>query len=113
MSVQYRAALAGLLPSGPSKSLSAGARELYQELLARIARAQKHGAPHIEVNSGELHRKVGGYPGRGHRMPLCCDAMYFEQSVGDEVIVRPKRGKGASLTIRYKLPRRATRVKQS
>ena len=36
------------------------------------------GAGHVEINSGELHRAVGGYPGADHRMPMCCDAMYEE-----------------------------------
>jgi hypothetical protein len=102
MSLQYRDAV-GKVTVG--KSLSGGARDFHNELLAQISRAQKHGAPHVEINSGELHRKVGGYPGTGHRMPLCCDALYFEQRRGDEIVCSPKEGKGASLTIRYKLPR--------
>jgi 5-methylcytosine-specific restriction protein A len=106
MSIQYRAALAGLLPSkAPSKSLSGAAADFLAEIEAQVMRAQKRGAAHIEINSGELHRKIGGYPGAGHRMPLCCDAMYFVQSYGDTIISSPRRGKGASLTIRYKLPR--------
>lgn len=103
MSLQYRDSI-GRVTS--SKSLPVGARDFYGELTAQIARAQKHGAPHVEINSGELHRKVGGYPGPGHRMPLCCDALYFEQRVGDEIVCSPKGGKGASLTIRYALPRK-------
>ena len=27
------------------------------------------------VKAGDLHRRVGGYPGRDHRMPTCCDVM--------------------------------------
>jgi 5-methylcytosine-specific restriction protein A len=102
MSIRYRDAVGKVTVS---KSLSSGARDFHDELLAQIGRTQKHGAPHIEVNSGELHRKVGGYPGAGHRMPLCCDALYFEKRPGDEIVCSPERGKGASLTIRYKLPR--------
>jgi hypothetical protein len=103
MSRQYRDAI-GKWDIG--KTLSGGARDFHDELVAQIGRAQKHGAPHVEINSGELHRKIGGYPGAGHRMPLCCDAMYFEQHPGDEIVCSPKQGKGASLTIHYKLPRR-------
>jgi hypothetical protein len=36
--------------------------------------------------------------------------MYDEQKAGDEVISRPPKGKGASLTIRYRLPRSATPI---
>lgn len=76
-----------------------------RELRAQLGRAQRSGAPHIEINSGELHRKVGDYPGPNHRMPMCCDIMYEAHTVGDEIISKPPKGKGASLTIRFKLPR--------
>lgn len=75
------------------------------ELQTQIRRAEKAGAAHVEINSGELHRKVGGYPGPSHRMPMCCDAMYEIQRPGDTILSQPPKRKGASLTIRYKLPR--------
>jgi 5-methylcytosine-specific restriction protein A len=75
------------------------------ELLAQLRRAERRGAKSLEINSGELHRIVGGYPGRNHRMPICCDAMYEAQKAGDRVTLKPPKGKGASLTIRYRLPR--------
>jgi len=75
-------------------------------LKSRIDNAAKLGRAHIDVNAGELHRDVGGYPGPENRMSLCCAAMYSEQRAGDEIISRPPKGKGTSLTIRYKLPRR-------
>jgi hypothetical protein len=77
------------------------------ELRAQIRRAEARGAPHVEVNAGELHRQMGGYPGPKHRMPVCCEAMYGEKRDGDEIISAPAKGKGAKLTIRYKLPRRS------
>ena len=75
------------------------------ELRKQLGRAEKRGAASVEINSGELHRVVGGYPGTGHRMPMCCRAMYAEQRAGDEILSQPEKGKGASLTIRYQLPR--------
>lgn len=75
------------------------------ELRAQIDRAQKQGRPHIEVNAGELHRVVGGYPGSGHRMPVCCQVMHAQHRNGDVIVFQPAEGKGASLTMRYKLPR--------
>jgi 5-methylcytosine-specific restriction protein A len=79
--------------------------EFRAELKARLHRAALLGAGHLEVNSGELHRKLGGYPGTKHQMPSCCEAMYVEQRAGDEIVSAPPKGKGASLTIRYMLPR--------
>lgn len=60
---------------------------------------------HIDVNAGELHRAVGGYPGPGHNMPGCCAVMNAAMRVGDVVLGGPPSGIGASLTIRYRLPR--------
>jgi len=76
------------------------------ELRAQIDRAERRSAPHVEINSGELHRVVGGYPGQDHRMPMCCEAMYELRKPTDEIIPpAPPSGHGASLTIRYLLPR--------
>lgn len=75
------------------------------ELKAQLSRAADRGAPSVVINSGELHRAIGGYPGRNHRMPVCCEAMYAEKRDGDRVISSPPKGKGASLSIEYKPPR--------
>jgi hypothetical protein len=40
----------------------AKAGDFRAELEAQIDRAQKQGRPHAEINAGELHRVVGGYP---------------------------------------------------
>jgi len=60
----------------------------------------------ITITSGELHRLVGGYPGVNHRMPVCCSAMreLFNKDT-DAIIYSPNSGTGASLKIRYSLPR--------
>ena len=75
------------------------------ELIAQLGAAEQRGLPYIDINSGELHRKLGGYPGHDHRMPMCCEAMYQERGAGDEIMSAPPKGHGASVTIRYKLPR--------
>jgi len=75
------------------------------ELRARLRRAERAGLAYLDVNSGQLHRDLGGYPGTPHNMPQCCDAMYAEQKTGDTIMSAPPKGKGASLTIRYRLPR--------
>ena len=75
------------------------------ELLARLDRAEKRGARSIKVNSGDLHRSVGGYPGPNHQTPTCCEVMCDEMTDGDVIVDKPPSGKGARLTIRYRLPR--------
>lgn len=46
----------------------------------------------VEVNAGGLHRKVGGYPGHNHRMPVVCGVMYRAMQEGDEILSRPPQG---------------------
>ncbi|WP_136624282.1 MULTISPECIES: hypothetical protein [Bradyrhizobium] len=50
-----------------------------KELQRLLREAELRGAPSIELNSGTLHRQLGGYPGLNHQMPSCCQAMYDEQ----------------------------------
>jgi len=70
-----------------------------------LAKADELGFVAVNVNSGNLHRRVGGYPGQDHRMPICCDVMYGEMKAEDSIISQPESGKGASVVVRYKLPR--------
>jgi hypothetical protein len=70
----------------------------------RIEEERHH--PSVVVNAGELHRVVGGYPNRAtNRMPVCCDVMVRIMREGDVIISQPQKGKGATLSIRYTLPR--------
>ena len=62
---------------------------------------------YADIKAGDLHHAVGGYPvpDGNHRMPVCCDAMLGLMRPGDKILNEPPKGKGASLTIRYILPR--------
>lgn len=77
------------------------------ELVLRqmLADGADSGESYIDVNAGALHRRVGGYPAAGHVMPTCCGVMRAEMMAGDDVLAEPPKGKGASLSIRYRLPR--------
>jgi 5-methylcytosine-specific restriction protein A len=75
------------------------------ELQRILTDAEQRGLTAIRVNSGELHRRVGGYPGQNHRMPMCCSAMRAMMRSGDSIIQQPPKGNGASLIIEYLLPR--------
>lgn len=72
---------------------------------AQISRAGHQRRPHVEINAGELHRLLDGYPGHSHRMPAACSALRSLMRDGDEVIYPPSRADGASFTVRYRLPR--------
>ncbi|HEY9722913.1 MAG TPA: hypothetical protein V6D47_12955 [Oscillatoriaceae cyanobacterium] len=68
------------------------------------AGAARH-APFVDINARDLHHSVGGYPGNDHRMPLYCQVMKDECTPADQLLQTPPSGSGASLTIRYALPR--------
>ena len=72
-----------------------------QELLAQMDRAAKGGLIEVLINSGELYRSLGGYPGSKHGMPFCCDAMQAEMKPGDILLV--ERSNGSGMTVRYLL----------
>lgn len=75
-------------------------------LTAVLATAVQQDHHHVDVRAGDLHRRVGGYPAGGdHRMPLCCQVMKRIMGTGDRVLQEPASGQGATLTIRYRLPR--------
>jgi hypothetical protein len=59
----------------------------------------------LVINSGNLHRLVGGYPGTDHRMPICCSVMLKNMKKGDEILDGPPSVAGASLIIKYQFPR--------
>jgi len=87
-----------------------GVKETFgRELQEQIVRATRQHRPHVEVNAGELHRVVGGYPTKGdqnHSMPSCCKAMRDEFDRGNaEVVFATPSGDGAAFTVRYYLPR--------
>jgi hypothetical protein len=69
-----------------------------------LHKERQDGHSTVDVNAGDLHRRVGGYPGPKHSMPVCCSVMRsIAQHSGHEVLCSPPSGKGASLTIRYLL----------
>jgi hypothetical protein len=74
-----------------------------QGLLAQMERATHHGRIDVLINSGELYRSLGGYPGSTHGIPFCCDAMEAEMKLGDVLLI--ERANGAGMTVRYLLPR--------
>jgi hypothetical protein len=57
-----------------------------QELRDQLERATKRRAQNLVINSGELHRAVGDYPGPNQRLHSCCDVMKAEMITGDAII---------------------------
>jgi hypothetical protein len=98
--------IAGLHDNSPRFPTST---DFWTQLFLLIQDASEHDAGFVDVNAGKLHRSVGGYPSDNHRMPLCCGVMREEMQPGDVILQEPPKGTGASLTIRYFLPRASTK----
>lgn len=77
------------------------------ELYRRMHDAFKAGKVFVDVRAGDLHSALGDYPGPNNRMSNCCQVMKAAMvaDVGDAILQQPPSGQGASLTIRYVLPR--------
>jgi hypothetical protein len=82
------------------------AADFRMEMYRLMYEAMQAGEDTVEINSGELHTRVGGYPGANHRMPVCCAVMHgaYAPDAGDVIVQQPPSGQGATLTIRYVLP---------
>lgn len=85
--------------------MSATTDEFTRELRSLLVASEQMGLSAVELTAGALHRRVGGYPRTDHRMPSCCGAMRKAMSYKDIVVSEPEQGAGASLRIRYQLPR--------
>lgn len=93
------------VPDQKKSSTTATAEDFRNAILQLLAEASRHGNSDVRIRAGDLHRKVGAYPGPNHRMPVCCSVMRSLMMPGDSVIECPRKGNGASLTISYRLPR--------
>jgi 5-methylcytosine-specific restriction protein A len=79
-------------------------KKSFEILLERvIGRARQDGLNFIDINAGNLHRSVGGYPGANHRMPVCCAVLRSRMKSGDKVIDAPPKGYGATFTVRFQV----------
>jgi len=90
---------------GSAEGKKPGREAFAAAITDQLARAERQGRDHHEINAGELHRLLGGYPSASHRMPMCCDMMRDAMGPNDRITFQPEGGDGASLTVRYELPR--------
>jgi hypothetical protein len=91
--------------------LALTAKDFEAEILRQWRTAEISGLADVLILAGDLHRGLGGYPGPKNRMPVCCDVMrrMMDSSV-DSILSEPPKGKGASLCIRYRIPRPSIRT---
>jgi hypothetical protein len=89
------------LPRSSDQSREPTADDFRSALSMMFSKAKEESRSHIEINAGQLHRRVGG----SQRMPTCCTVMRNAMSKGDVVLAEPPKGNGPSVTIRYSIPR--------
>jgi len=78
-------------------------REDFRMELHRMMNEAIHqGKATVEVNAGELDKRVGDYPGPSYRMAMCCGVMRSAAAsdAGDVILKEPKIGQDETLTIR-------------
>lgn len=83
----------------------ASAENFRSALSSLLDEAGRLGFSYVGITAGALHRRVGGYPGTEHRMPVCCAAMREVMGPSDRILEQPPSGNGASLLIQFALPR--------
>lgn len=77
--------------------------DFIKEIQRLMQEAKSKGAEYVDIVSGDVHRNLGGYPGKNHRMRTCCEAMYAKMGTKDEVLNAPASTYGATVEIRYYL----------
>jgi 5-methylcytosine-specific restriction protein A len=67
------------------------AEEFRQELYRLMYEAVTQGQGCVDINAGELHRRLDHYPGPNHRMPNCCQVMKgaMDADYGDVIVQEP------------------------
>jgi hypothetical protein len=75
--------------------------DFQNRLMAILNRARQSGQPYVDIEAGNLHKEVGGYPNPNHRMPVCYEVMRKLMRPGDSVIKEPLDSQDATLIIRY------------
>ena len=78
-------------------------RDFQRRLEAVLRKAGRNGLSSVVVQSGELHRIAGGYPGQDHRMPTCCRVMIKRMRGSDKRLPDKLKNYGTTMRIRYKL----------
>ncbi|MDU9375465.1 hypothetical protein McpSp1_00390 [Methanocorpusculaceae archaeon Sp1] len=77
------------------------AADFYHAMYRRFDAAAEEGEPALEITAGDLHKSLKA----ANRLSLCCNCLYDMQNIGDVILQAPSGGVGASLLIRYALPR--------
>lgn len=74
--------------------------DFQNHLSAILNGARQSGKSYVDVESGILHKRVGGV-NPSHWIPVCCEVMRRMMRAGDSILKEPVDGHDTTLLIRY------------
>jgi 5-methylcytosine-specific restriction protein A len=74
--------------------------DFQNHLSAILNGARQSGKSYVDVESGNLHKRVGGV-NSNRWIPVCCEVMRRMMRAGDSILKEPVDGQDATLLIRY------------
>ena len=80
------------------------AEDFRQALAGFLSEAERDGRTRVEVSAAQLHRALGGYPGRDHRIPICCSVMRAGMREGDSIVVSTPCRRGSRVHCPFYAP---------
>ena len=74
----------------------------FRNKLTVILNTAKHsGKPYVDVESGNLHKELGGDSNSHHRLPIFHEVMTKMMRPGDSILKEARHGHGATMLVRY------------
>ena len=74
----------------------------FRNKLTVILNTAKHsGKPYVDVESGNLHKELGGDSNSRHRLPIFHEVMTKMMRRGDLILKEPRNSDGATMLVRY------------
>jgi hypothetical protein len=77
------------------------------QLTVILNTARHSGKPYVDVESGHLHKELGGDSNSHHGMPIFHEVMTKMMRRGDSILKEPRNGDGATMLVRYILNAKA------
>ena len=81
--------------------MAAIAWDYRNQLTVILNTAKQSGESFIDVESGNLHDRVGGHQNSNHKLAICCDVMRRMMRPGDSILMEPTNGDAGNLRVRY------------
>src|SRR5437868_7752292 len=77
--------------------------EFRNKLTVILNTARQKGQSYVDIESGSLHKDVGGDANAHHRMPVCCEVMMKMMRNGDSILKERSEEHTSELQSRFDL----------